>query len=541
MVRNFPENFEDAVSIRYFFGLRSQALLPGPGDMRPGGQNGPCECLSRRKDMRENTSVHRLLRRALSLCLALALTVSLCVPALAAQRRPGERRRGGRCPRRPDLLHAGVRLYLTYTAQDSSGFLIGEDDVAAEIHTQEISLDSFDENGQLRMSFPFAYKDAVYVDDETGDIYDYSAWCQIVRVRAYDAAGHVTTCNALLYDTVYGQKMYEESGFKDARYSGGTIRGDILELDPLWNQEDAKLTDTRFFITDDMLDENGSLHVQATLARDANLVIYNGVRYLPQEGSRQVKFDIPIRQGVNLTYVKTLSSAFAENDFGTVYKLYLYYLPDTEPSSLRFDDERIADGAVVYTNEDAFTVSGDITSLYGNVGLKINGNQLLYPAGDLNVLAEPITQVFSYGAQLQEGENVVTVEFTDEATGASATVTFTVVKDTAAPEAPVIAQGGDGNVTLTAAEEDVTLYYSYDGTEWVLYTGPFAPTATPVYAKAVDRAGNESAVSRLAVQVTASQPVQTGDAAPVAVYTALLLTAAAALAAAPVLRRRRVK
>ena len=73
------------------------------------------------------------------------------------------------------------------------------------------------------MSLPFAYKDAVYVDDETGDIYDYSARCQIVRVRAYDAAGHVTTCNALLYDTVYGQKMYEESGFKDARYSGGTI------------------------------------------------------------------------------------------------------------------------------------------------------------------------------------------------------------------------------------------------------------------------------------------------------------------------------
>lgn len=169
-----------------------------------------------------------------------------------------------------------------------------------------------------------------------------------------------------------------------------------------------------------MLDENGSLHVQATLDRDANLVVFNDNVYLPQEGSRQV-------------------------------------------------------------------------------------------------------------------------EFTDEATGAATTVTFTVVKDTAAPEAPVIAQVGDGKVTLTAAEEDVTLYYSYDGTEWVLYTGPFAPTATPVYAKAVDRAGNESAVSRLAVQVTASQPVQTGDAAPVAVYTALLLTAAAALAAVPVLRRRRVK
>lgn len=67
----------------------------------------------------------------------------------------------------------------------------------AEIHTQEISLDSFDENGQLRMSFLFAHKDAVYVDDETGDIYDYSAWCQIVRVRAYDAAGHVTTLSLI--------------------------------------------------------------------------------------------------------------------------------------------------------------------------------------------------------------------------------------------------------------------------------------------------------------------------------------------------------
>lgn len=162
--------------------------------------------------------------------------------------------------------------------------------MAAEIHTQAISLDSFDENGQLRMSFRFAYKDAVYVDDETGDTYDYSAWCQIVRVRAYDAAGHVTTCNALLYDTVYGQKMYEESGFKDARYSDGTIRGDILALDPLWDEKTATMLGASFFITDDMLDENGNLHVRATLDRDANLVVFNDNVYAPQEGSRQVEF-----------------------------------------------------------------------------------------------------------------------------------------------------------------------------------------------------------------------------------------------------------
>lgn len=427
----------------------------------------------------------------------------------------------------------------TMSDQDFSYWLMGYD-VEAEVHTQELAPDSFDENGRLTMNVPFAYKESIYVDEETGEVYDNSAWCQIVRIQAYDAAGHVTTCNALLYDTVYGRQMYEQSGFKDARYSSENINGLIDSLEPLWDKEEG-MTDTRYIITDDMLDENGSLHVQATLARDANLVIYNGVRYLPQEGSRQVDFDIAIRKGLNIVYLETLSTVFEENDFSNTYKLYLYYLPDTEPYAVRFDDARIADGAVVYTNEDVFTVSGDVTSLYGNMGLKINGNQLLYPAGDLNVLAEPVTKGFSFGAQLQEGENVVTVEVSDEATGASATVTFTVVKDTAAPEAPVIAQGGDGKVTLTAAEEDVTLYYSYDGTEWVLYTGPFAPTATPVYAKAVDRAGNESAVSQLAVQVAASQPVQTGDAAPVAVYTALLLTAAAALAAAPMLRRRRVK
>lgn len=52
------------------------------------------------------------------------------------------------------------------------------------------------------MNVPFAYKESIYVDEETGEVYDNSAWCQIVRIQAYDAAGHVTTCNALLYDTV---------------------------------------------------------------------------------------------------------------------------------------------------------------------------------------------------------------------------------------------------------------------------------------------------------------------------------------------------
>lgn len=34
MVRNFPENFEDTLSIRHFFGLRSDRVQVEPGDIR---------------------------------------------------------------------------------------------------------------------------------------------------------------------------------------------------------------------------------------------------------------------------------------------------------------------------------------------------------------------------------------------------------------------------------------------------------------------------------------------------------------------------
>ena len=56
--------------------------------------------------MRENTSVHRLLRRALSLCLAVVLTVSLCVPALAAN---GDQENGGVVGVAPDAQIFGLK------------------------------------------------------------------------------------------------------------------------------------------------------------------------------------------------------------------------------------------------------------------------------------------------------------------------------------------------------------------------------------------------------------------------------------------------
>ena len=81
-----------------------------------------------------------------------------------------------------------------------SDWLMGADaaDVDAEVHTQEIFLDSRDEEGRVFMGFPFAYKESVFVDDETGEVYDYSAWSQVVRVEAYDAADGRVRFNDLI-------------------------------------------------------------------------------------------------------------------------------------------------------------------------------------------------------------------------------------------------------------------------------------------------------------------------------------------------------
>ena len=58
--------------------------------------------------MRENTSVHRLLRRTLSLCLAVVLTVSLCVPALAAN---GDQENGGVVGVAPDAQIFSMQVF----------------------------------------------------------------------------------------------------------------------------------------------------------------------------------------------------------------------------------------------------------------------------------------------------------------------------------------------------------------------------------------------------------------------------------------------
>lgn len=413
-----------------------------------------------------------------------------------------------------------------------SNWLWGMDpDEGVEVHSQEIDVAELEKTGYIDMTFPFAYKSSVY-EGPDGEIYDYSANCQVVRVEATDLTGNRTLFNALLYDNDYGETFFEENGYQDVRDSDNKIRSTIVSLDPLWTDAES-LTDTTFML-DESLVVDGKLHAVATLDRDVNFLRYDGVDYTPEEGSRQVELDITIQPGLNIVYLQNYSTLFSPNDFRTTYKLYLYYLPDSEPLSLRFDDERIADGATIYTSEEQFKLSGEILSRYGDISLKINDDILRYPSGDIQIVGDPIRDVFSYDVALTEGVNKLSVKVTD-ATETEIQVDFTVVLDTQAPEAPVISQDEAGLVSITSGEEDVTLYYSYDGQEWISYTGPFEPRSTPVYAVAVDQAGNRSDVAQLDVKV--SDSVKAGDESGIGLWLCVLT--AAALGVVAVLPRRR--
>lgn len=387
----------------------------------------------------------------------------------------------------------------TMSSSDFMSWIFGEP-ISAEVHKSTYTAADLDENGRLYLDVPFAYKESIYVDDD-GTVYDMSASTQIVKVTAYDAAGNETIFDAIFYDDAYSKENYGDQEYEDVRENDGMTKGGYTALEPFWKEEDPGY-DT--YILDPAWVKDGMMHVVATLARDSNYAEVNGVEYWPEEGSRTLEFDIPIKEGLNITYFKTYADFGMPNGLQSIYKIYLYYLPDTVPTVLTFDDERIEDGAVITTNQETFPITGSMITRYGNVSMKINGDQIFYPEGAINVEGDYMTRSFSYGARLTEGENIVTVTLSD-ATNYSMEMHFTVILDTTAPDAPAISQDETGAVTIEAPEEGAALYYSYDGEEWILYTGPFAPGGETVYAKAVDEAGNESAVSKLVLEVEAPE------------------------------------
>ena len=394
------------------------------------------------------------------------------------------------------------------TGRDFTWFLLGYE-CSAEIHSVNYTAADLDENNRMKLEVPFTYNEVQY-SDENGVLVDESVYTQIVRVTAYDYAGNKTVFNAIIYDPVEGQKQLDREGFVDVRNSDDALIPGIDSLAPLWTTPTEQ--SGVYLLKPEWVDENGNFHVKATLSRDSNCVVLNGVKYWPEEGSKEVEFDIPVRPGMNTVYFKTLSDLYGENDFEITYTLYLFYLKDEVPTVVHFDNEKITEGAVLYTNQETYPLPGTVLSMYGSLSMKINGDQIFYPESEINAVGDYVTRKFSYGARLTEGENLVHLELVD-GTGYSFEMDFTIVLDTVAPNAPAISQDKTGAVTITSDEADATVYYSYDGEEWILYTGAFVPTDSKIYAKAVDLAGNESAEGNYAIVVTVPEaPVITADA-----------------------------
>ena len=419
------------------------------------------------------------------------------------------------------------------------------DAVRDSMHTVTISGEELeqrlDENGILTLDVPFFKFE--YYDYDAYESFWYDE--QHVVCQAKDVAGNVTTFTTVLEGGEHAEGTYNMYGDTDVR----DITGDVIvenyvfetlePLDPEWFSD----TFTGYaVVTSDMLDEDGVLHLKGTLTDMCEGVYYNGeyIEGVPNEetGKLEVMLDVHgLNPGKN-----TVFFSFEQLWELVPWRLNLYFIPDGMESTVTFDNSAIGDGAVIYTNKDSFDVSGEIFSLTGDLNLKINGDQLLYlTEGGVDVYGGKTTG-FTYTVALTEGENVVTVEFFDQ-TAAEITVRFTVVRDTAAPNAPEVTSDDKGNVTVKA-EDGATIYYSLDGETWIEYTGTFnVKESGKVYAKAVDKAGNESAVTPHDVKLASPKPNDpptppsddpveppvTSDSGSTAIYVCLLATALFAL------------
>jgi len=208
-----------------------------------------------------------------------------------------------------------------------------------------------------------------------------------------------------------------------------------------------------FILTPDDLDENGFLHVYGELLlEDESIpaVLYaNGGAVAGTDIGMDYDFNIKIFPGVNYM---TLSVDY--DGWISGYTYLLYYLP--EPTTVTFDDSRIADGAVITTTEDTFEISGAVTSYYMGESVTINGDNVLYDAGPLsNPAGEVQTWTFAYTAELELGTNIITVEATNS-TWAEDAITFTVIRS--AVSAPAGDDTGDDNGDDTGTTEPGFLF-----------------------------------------------------------------------------------
>ncbi len=371
-------------------------------------------------------------------------------------------------------------------------------------------------DGSYCFKVPFFTQVVTDYDYETGEssVYEYAT--QVAIVEATDVVGNASVFFIMLEGGELAENSYNAFGDVDIRdeetdMSGGLNFTEFGPVDADWYVNFMPLTLFGWATVDpELVDEDGTLTLWGVLPEDTDFDQYLGITCgsgeliepeTNEDGQRVVKFDVKLEPGTNIVYYSLMIDEWGEI-IPITWRLTLYYLPEGTETAISFEDDKIADGAVIYTNSDVFNVSGDIFTLVGNLEFMINGDMITFMTSSGNdVTGRGDKSHFNYPVTLTEGENVVTVQLYDDV-GTVTEMSFTVILDKKAPATPSISADENGSVTITneEKEESVTLYYSLDGENWIAYTGTFAMEKDgTVRAKAVDAAGNESEIASLVV------------------------------------------
>lgn len=187
-----------------------------------------------------------------------------------------------------------------------------------------------------------------------------------------------------------------------------------------------------------------------------------------------------------------------------------YVYVDTVLPSLDLDNLQVGDNGDYYvnTNQNPFHVTGHISDNFSGYKLSIN-NENVYTDTDYDYFNEDFFKGkaaanFDHAIQLQDGKNILTATLTDSMGNQQQKHIIVDYKkaELAVPTVtPDTKEVTNKEVVLTAtAEQDATILYSLDGTNYAKYTEPLHVSSNQhVLFKAVDKYGNESAVNNYEV------------------------------------------
>ena len=187
-------------------------------------------------------------------------------------------------------------------------------------------------------------------------------------------------------------------------------------------------------------------------------------------------------------------------------------LYDSKAPSVSFD-LNVRDDNKVYTNNENFTLKGNVTdNLYG-YSLYINGEAVLNLDQMFVEGEDKLQREFSKNITLEQGVNNVLVEVVDMM-GNNVAQYIPVILDKEAPAKPSInlsvteLTNKPVNVTITSNETQIDkIEYSFDGENYTEYNGQFSVgISSKVYARVIDYAGNVSEVALADVKIDTEAP-----------------------------------